>query len=1114
MHLKTLLIIFILITISGVFSYGQQNVIQVKGLVKAIETEESLIGVNIRLKNSETGTVTDLDGEYSISVPANGILIFSSIGYETQEINVDGRMQIDVIMSENKQLLDDVIVIGYTTQTKQKTTASVAVLNKEELVNVVNPNPLQAMQGKLAGVSIPITSGQPGEGANNIIIRGGTKVNTYGSGTGTGGGSAISGAQNTNPLVVIDGVFRTMDDINPDNIESIQVMKDAASTAIYGARGANGVIVIKTKGGSFNSKPVITFSNRTTLESQLRGYDYLNASEYLKLARNTVQNTFDNLDKNNLLNNGGFSAGTRRYTQPGQFGININSTALYNNIVEVEGQAYVDKLISNGWETMDDPINPGTRLLFYDNKYEDLIWKNGVTQNYNASLSGGSSNANYNISAGYIDQKGTFIGTDYKRYDVLGNFGFKASDKMFINAMINYQNALPNFVDNFQNDITRATRITPLIRIFKDDGKPMPGELYSVRNRLHTLEYDDIRVQTERYVSKVGASYEILKGLSYKPSFSNFLENYSYQFFRRETPTNEIQPPTQRQKNQEFIKRSQLMIDQILQYDFDIKNLHNFTTLVGFNYTRNLNNRLAASSQRGNNDYIFTINEPITSVVNNNVVPNIGIGNSIGETRSASYYGQANYDFDGKYLATASLRYDGFSNFAPANKYALFPSLSAGWNITRETFWKFDNISLLKLRGSWGAAGLNDLSITDTYGGFGVTNYALGAGILRSNLANENLVWESTETLDLAVDVGMLKDRVQFSLGVYDKRTKDRLDTKPLPTEAPFSSIRFNNGVLQNKGVEFELAATIIKTKDFTWRTNFTFALNKTLILELPDNGRDKNRQGGGIIFDTKANKEVDAGGLAEGERPFALFGYRTLGVFATEAEAAAWNAQKVDNLASPRGIATKKHAGDFIFDDINNDGIIDTRDQVFLGWRNPDKIGGIQNYLQYKGFSVKFAMDYAMGHVISNGNLARSLGVGRAFNEGAPVQAVGPDIWQKEGDTGKKYARFSFADFDFGQRNYVRQAPLGNNNAYGSDVSALISKGDFLAFREISIGFELPSKFLSKVRVSSMNIFASVFNLGYLTKYDGVNPESYTGFDAIGYPRPRQFTLGANLRF
>jgi TonB-linked SusC/RagA family outer membrane protein len=518
-----------------VFSYGQQNVIQVKGLVKAIETEESLIGVNIRLKNSETGTVTDLDGEYSISVPANGILIFSSIGYETQEINVDGRMQIDVIMSENKQLLDDVIVIGYTTQTKQKTTASVAVLNKEELVNVVNPNPLQAMQGKLAGVSIPITSGQPGEGANNIIIRGGTKVNTYGSGTGTGGGSAISGAQNTNPLVVIDGVFRTMDDINPDNIESIQVMKDAASTAIYGARGANGVIVIKTKGGSFNSKPVITFSNRTTLESQLRGYDYLNASEYLKLARNTVQNTFDNLDKNNLLNNGGFSAGTRRYTQPGQFGININSTALYNNIVEVEGQAYVDKLISNGWETMDDPINPGTRLLFYDNKYEDLIWKNGVTQNYNASLSGGSSNANYNISAGYIDQKGTFIGTDYKRYDVLGNFGFKASDKMFINAMINYQNALPNFVDNFQNDITRATRITPLIRIFKDDGKPMPGELYSVRNRLHTLEYDDIRVQTERYVSKVGASYEILKGLSYKPSFSNFLENYSYQFFRRET---------------------------------------------------------------------------------------------------------------------------------------------------------------------------------------------------------------------------------------------------------------------------------------------------------------------------------------------------------------------------------------------------------------------------------------------------------------------------------------------------------------------------------------------------------------------------------------------------
>jgi TonB-linked SusC/RagA family outer membrane protein len=564
------------------------------------------------------------------------------------------------------------------------------------------------------------------------------------------------------------------------------------------------------------------------------------------------------------------------------------------------------------------------------------------------------------------------------------------------------------------------------------------------------------------------------------------------------------------------------MIDQILQYNFSLNNAHNFTALAGFNYTRNSNHITSLGSQRGNNDYIFTIDEPTTAIVNGLVVTNVtNFGTTLGESKSASIFGQFAYDYKAKYLLTGSLRYDGFSNFAPENQYALFPSVSVGWNLHLEDFWNVKFMNAFKLRASTGGAGLSDLALTDTYGGYSsqvstnvTANYAQGSGILRSNLANPNLKWETTQTTDLAFDASFFNSRINLTVDYYNKLTKDRLESKPLPAESPFATITFNNGKLRNRGIEIELGAAIIKGQDFNWNTNFSFAYNQSIITKLPDNGRDKNRQGGDRVWDSTTGQLVDAGGFAEGERPYPIYAYQTLGVFSTDEEAAAWNAKVKDNLASPQGIIVGKKAGDFIFDDVNNDGVIDTKDQVFMGYRNPNKMGGMQNTLSYKGISLRFTMDYAFGHLISNGALARSLGQGRAFNEGAPDIALGSDIWQKPGDVDKKYARFSFADADFGQRNYLRSATLGNNHGYGSDVSAMITKGDFLAFRELSISYDLPKKLLQKAYISGLNVFASVYNIGYLTEYEGLNPEVYTGFDPGGYPRPRQFLLGATLKF
>lgn len=1072
-----------------------------------------LAGVTIVEKGTQNGTVSDGDGRYTIEVADNATLIFTTVGMDRKEIAVNQRNKIDVALTSGSIQLNEVVTVGYSSQSKRTVTASVAKLDPKEMQNAANPNPVQALQGKVAGVSLPIQSGQPGMGANNIIIRGGTKLNEYGTGNGNSSGNPYNSINGSSPLVIVDGVFRDINDINPDDIASLQVMKDAASTAIYGARGANGVIVITTKSGKYNTKPSVTLNYRHTWETQARSYHYLDAKDYLTLARTTVFNTTDPLPKDNLLNNGGFSAGTNIYTQRGQYGHATSLTALYDNIVAVEGQSYVDNLLKKGWMVMDDPISPGTKLLYKDNHYQDLLWNTGQSNNYNVGLTGGGTHANYNVSLGYTDQQGVYVGTDFKRYSALGNFDFNVSDNFKVTAMINYIHELPNYVNGYNDELTRGTRLTPLIRLFDDNGLPTTGEVLSARNRFHTLRYDHPNVSTESLTSRLAGDLTIAKGLHYKPAISYLVQDYTYIFHRDAFP-GPIQFATQRQKTENTDLERQLMVDQILQYDRSLGD-HHFSVLAGFNYTRNNDFKTNLGSQRATNDYITTIDEPSITTVNGVTVSNVtDFSSELDETKSASYFGQLNYDYQRKYLLSAAIRYDGFSNFAPENKYALFPSVSAGWNIDAEPFWKIKAVSALKIRGSWGQAGSSDLSLTDTYGNYRTVVYAQGPGILRGNLPNPNLRWELTETTDFGFDAGFLQDRISLSFDYYNKLTKNRLASKPLPYEAPFSSIPFNNGTLQNKGVEVSVGGTPLRFGAFSWNANFTFAYNHQVIVKLPYDGRLKNRQGGSTVYDPKSKEEIEVGGYAEGERPFGIWGFKVLGVFATDEEAAAWNKTTVDEEASPLGITTGKHAGDFIFADLNKDGVIDARDQVLMGYSTPDITGGMQNTFTYKQFSLRVLVDYATGFVIENGALGRSLGQGRAFNEGAPSEALGNDIWRKSGDEGKKYARFSFADYDYGQRNYIRYTNIGMNSAYGSDVTAMTSKGNFLAFREVSLSYDVPNEWLSKMHISGLNIFGSVYNLGYLTAYKGLNPETYTGYDDGGYPRPRQFTLGATLKF
>jgi len=1094
-----------------------QELVTVRGVITE-SSGEALPGVNVVVKGTTQGTVTDMNGNYNIDAASDATLIFSFIGYEVHEAAVEGRSVLNITLVQLAIGIEEVVAIGYSTQSRRNVTSSVSKIDAEELQNIPSISPVQALQGKMAGVSVPVLSGQPGE-APHIVIRGGTTLTPYGTGSTRNVPTEVGGREASDPLYIVDGVFRSIADINPEDIESIQIMKDAASTAIYGARGANGVVVVKTKTGkNSGGKANFRYKYQHGIETQARDYGYLDAKEYINLVRPIMNAGIDNYDPERFLFNGGNAASILTLSTPGQYGQYKFTTTYLDNLVDIEGQDYVNNLLSNGWETMVDPVFPDKTIIYKDSHYQDVVWQTAHTNSYNFSVDGGTEDANYNISLGYADQGGVFIGTSYERLSALANAGFKLNDKLRMNINFSYLWSDNKTVDDVQWDMVRAIRIPSLNRLYNDDGKPNLGESYTVRNRLHTLYYDDDNITSATFTMRMAFDYEILPGLYYRPSASLNTINHNRMNSEKFYP----QDGSYRGKDQRQYETNQIMTDHIFHFTKEVAEGHNLMVLGGFNYTIENYYQVIAQSIRSATDYITTITgDPASMTINGNVSPNFTASSFFNETKSASLFGQLSYDINDKYLFSASIRRDGFSDFAPENRFATFPSLSAGWIISNENFWSIDKISLLKLRTSWGKTGLSNLSTSDTYGAYRATVYATNSGIIRNNLPNPNLLWETTDAVDAGIDMGLFNNRLIITFDAYSKLTDNRLAYLPLPAETGFSSIKYNVGSLRNKGVELEISASIIEKSNFSWYSSFSFAFNRTFIVDLPDNGRDKNRIYGGEVYDVASGQYIEAGGYAEGERPLGLWAFQSNGIFATDEEAAAVTSGQIDMAVPGANQGKVKHAGDVNWADLNGDNIIDGNDLVFQGYRVPDKIGGMQNTFKYKGFSLRIAMDYALGHVISNGALARSMGQARSYNEGAPGEAVGPDTWQVQGDEGKIYPRFSLGDWDQGYRNHLRLINytvgyygMGVGDAYGTDNSIYIEKGDFLALREVSLSYELPKSICQRLFLKSIVLQAGVYNVGYLTAYSGFNPEIYKGVDAGEYPRPRQFTFGANIKF
>ncbi|QZT36769.1 SusC/RagA family TonB-linked outer membrane protein [Halosquirtibacter xylanolyticus] len=1065
----------------------------VNGVVKD-EKGIPLPGATVVQKGTTNGTVTNVDGAFNLKVPIQAQITISFVGLESQTISTEKKSNFEITLQPSAIGLDEVVAIGYGKQSRATITSAVTKVDDKELATTPSGNALLSVQGKVPGVDIRVTTGQPGS-TPKVLIRGGTSP---GNGT---------------PLYVIDGVIReNMNDLNAEDIESMQVLKDGASASIYGARGAAGVIVISTKKGkNSNGFGNVNVKYGMTINQQARKYPFSNAQDYLWASRVAANQELDTNSKSRLTDPSyGYGTGNANYSgkQGSGYGNSVSTTEFYDELVSVNGQDYVNDLLTNqGFQTMVDPVT-GQKLIFKDADYQNQMFRTGVINDMNVSFDGGNDKGTFYASFGALDNKGIVVGSNYKRYSAKFNGSYNIKENLKVNGGVDFQKSSKLGPGNSATD--RSARMPHTIRLYTDEGLPSIGEGGgSPRNILHADYYQKRNESRYRTTLNFSLDWEILPGLNFKPRASYYKYEYIYDFFEKYNPY-----VTNRPMNATHNSYEQWTLDNILTYTKSIGK-HNIDLLLGQSLRSENNFDMKGSGANAATDYVPTLNASATD--------DERVSSTIGNTKTLSYFGRLNYNFDEKYLLSASLRRDGSSRFTEQNKFALFPSVSGGWNMHKENFYKQSKVSnvlsSLKLRASYGTAGNDNVSLADTYGSFGTgMNYLGTTGVLQSKIGNQNLVWESTSTLDIGFDMGILNNKHTIYFDYYDKRTKDRLYGYNLPAQTGFNSLKDNIGIFQNKGIEIGVNTTLIQTNDFKWDMSVSFSLNKGYVLKLPNNGKENNRIGGREVWDEGSQSYKTVGGTAEGERIGQRWMWQAEGIYMTDDEAA--NAP-YDTQVSGSKLGQDKHAGDVKWLDRDRNDTIDTRDLAFEGYASPDKIGSIISTVNYKGFTLRTVMRYGLGHIVANGWRARMNGNARNrmgttddVTNGNIFWAEGLEPYEGYDRTNAKYPRYnSGSDWDNGYRNHMRSSPIGNG-AYDNDM--YVSKGDYLSFSEVSLAYDFNanSRFMKTLRLKGLNLAAGVYNLGYITAFDGLTPEHYDGKEVGTYPNPLQFNFSARFTF
>lgn len=1089
-YLKLGLLIACFIMTASVWSQSKK----ITGTVLSQEDNSPLSGVSIIVKGKNIGTQTNSSGQFSIDAATGDVLVVSSVGFASKEVAVTGDAVITIALQSSASKMDEVVVVGYGTQKKSKITGSVSKLDARVLQTGVRSNPASALAGTIPGLRVQQTSGRPGS-TPNIVLRGGTNYNGSGS-----------------PLIIVDGLVRDgFSEINQDDIESIEVLKDASATAIYGARANNGVILITTKKGKAGVAK-ITVSSKVGINKLNIPFEFLDAREYLYWARTSVKTSgiYDASRLTQLTSSGPFGTGNSFLDAGGNIiDGNVNSLGVWSTMKLNNTNR---QKINDGWQTMIDPVNGTDTLIFNNFNYKDYALRSqALTQDYNVSMSGGNDKGKYYAGFGAYDEKGMPINTFYKRFTFVLNSEYKVKPWLTSYSGLNFADAKwRDAVTNTEgNYLSRSLGAPPTMRGKNEKGELLVGRDFGDGNPLVNDDKFIRRNNTDKFTLSQGLKIDFLSNLWLKTTANLYYDEGYYESFNKDYLQSPGNYNRTRSSAASFGRTLSQTYNAVLGYNTTLYKKHNVDLMAGTEYYDIYNRGLSASGSQAPSDDFMDLQYVKRD---KDVQPSVDSYHD--RQRILSFFGRATYDYDSRYLFTATLRSDGYSKLLN-NRWGTFPGVSVGWNLHKEDFFKSKFINALKLRASWGQNGnVSGISSYGLQGAYSTGRYNTSSGYLFSTPPFPDLLWERSSTYEFGVEANVL-NKIDFSAAFYNRKTSDKISTFTLPATSGITGLTTNNGSMQNQGVEVDLNYHVIRNND--WQVDFSanFAYNANKVLKLPNNGVDKNRQGGFQVYDTKTGKLIWVAGTQEGQDPNVAYAYVAEDLYRTQAQLDAdgnrvdLNGAKV--LLGPGkygALTTAQKAsyfpialGDTKWKDIDKNDTIDFRDRVYMGRTVPRFTGGFSAFVKWKNLSVSTRFDYALGFVAYDGPRAWFMGNAQGtFNTITDVR----NTWSPA-NVNAKFPTYYWADQLF-KNNVLRES------------SMFYHKGDYLALREININYSLPVKWSNKVKSQSINFSATIQNVAYLSKSTLYSPESGSIANSAagsgGYPLPRVVIFGAQLTF
>jgi TonB-linked SusC/RagA family outer membrane protein len=1075
---------------------------QIKGKVLD-ETGNPLPGANIVVKGTNISTQTDFNGNFTLSAPDNATkLVISYIGMIQQEITI-GNAPITVTLKESGQNLNEVVVVGYGTQKKSKITGSVSKLDNRILETGVRSNPASALAGTIPGLRVQQASGRPGAVAN-ITLRGGTNYDGSGS-----------------PLVMVDGFLRdSFSEVNPDDIASIEVLKDASATAIYGARANNGVILITTKKGKAGVSN-ITINTKLGINTLNIPFDFLNAKDYLYWSRKAIQTSgsYDPSRLTQLNASGPFGTGNLYKDAAGNIlDGNKVSTAVWSPMFR---NAANQELLGQGWQSMTDPVRTnaagaydpnGTNkeIIFKDFNYKDYALRpQGITKDLNVSMTGGNEKGSYYAGIGSYNEEGLPINTFYKRLTFVLNTDYKIKSWLTSTSGLNFatakwREAQTNGEGNY---LTRSLGAPPTMRGMNANGDLLVGRDYQDGNPAVNDAKFIRKNQSDKFTMSQSFKADLLKNLSFRTSANWFYNEGFFESFNKDFLAGSNNINKTRSSSASFGRAFSQTYNGTLNFNTDFLGKNHIDAMVGSEYYDIYSNGLSASGSGAPSDDFMDLQYTSSDKDKRS------IDTYHTSQRILSFFSRVTYDYDEKYLATFTVRRDGYSKLLN-NRWGNFPGVSVGWNLHKESFLSDSKIiNTLKLRASYGQNGnvsdnlIGPYQLQGTYGGGkydGIIGYTAGS------LPFPDLRWERSATYEFGLETRLF-NKLDLTLAYYNRQTKDKISSFDLPATAGLTSITTNLGNMQNKGLEVEVNYKVIKTTDFSLDFSANAAYNVNKILKLPTNGLENNRIGGSQVYDKNGNL-VWVGGLQEGQDPNVAYAYVAEGIIRTQADLDTYAIKLKDligakvlvhpnvfNNMTPaeKALSYPIALGDVMWKDVNGDGTINSYDREYMGRTVPTVTGGFGFNAKYKGFSFSSRFDYALGHVQYDGPKTWFLSNAQGtFNTTTAVN----DTWSPE-NPNAKYPTYYWAD------------QLFKNNTFRTS-SMFYNKADYLAFREISLSYSLPADLLAKLKIEGIKFSLTGQNLGYFSKSTLFTPEKTDqGINVTGgYPLPRTVIFGVQF--